>query len=58
MGFGSNKPKSPPPLPPPPTHVDATEEGDAERIKQRKKKGRKSTILTSSQGVKKKTVLG
>ena len=59
MSFGSDAPKAPKAQAPPPTIIDAEPEGRAERWKQKQKKGRKSTILTGSQGVPdQKTVLG
>jgi hypothetical protein len=62
----SKPPKLPPPLPPPPTLTDADVEDQRrlQREKERKRRGRSSTILTGPLGaagqapVQKKTLLG
>lgn len=52
MGFGGKKPEPPKPPPPPPTmgdeDIQAAKRAMADRL--RKRRGRASTILTSSQG--------
>ena len=58
MSFGSSKPKAPEPMSPPPTIINMHEEGRTELLKQRLKKGRKSTILTQSVDGTQKSVLG
>ena len=62
MSFGSSKSKPPNitsmPVSPPPTIINIPEEGRAELLKQRWKKGRKSTILTQSANGDRTSVLG
>jgi len=52
-GFRTSSPEIPPPLPPPPTREDPAirEARDIQSQLERRRKGRRGTILTSARGI-------